>query len=217
MANKDDEQIEAENSKKKATNFEKSFNAPDLKDVSYEDQTFYFKAIQQLFTQLNIQQGKMSISSYRQAYLDKVVDMASLAVSGNVPAMDYLCFLYKRGIDDILPRNLARAHEWGLFAVANGSKLSIERLRLFFEPVYDYVIKNGDVDLIEEKNEIQDDEMGEFIAYSYANIFIDEMGLTLLEEAKKGIDEEDSFQEFNKMANIAKDKSLPKMLDLISK
>ena len=207
---------EAQPETRQVTEFEKNFNAPDLKDISYEDQTLYFKSIQALFTDLNLKQARMSIENYRNTYISTIEDIAAMAVVGNVPAMDYLCFLYKRGIDNILPRNLARAHEWGIFAVAAGSKLSIERLRLFFEPVYDYVIDNGDVDAIESKNNLNDDDVAEFVAYSFCNVLIDEMGLSLLEQSKKGIIQEENFQEFSHRANDARDRALPKMLELIS-
>ena len=192
------------------------FNNDDLLDVSYEEQSDYFKAIQSIFTDINMARMTMSREKYLAEYMSTLEAVAGLAVTGNVPAMDYLCFLYKRGIDGILERNLARAHEWGILAISAGSKLSIERLRLFLDPVFQYVIDNGDVHAIIKKNELGDDQIAEFIAYSFANIFVEDMGLSLEKQSKKQLNERESFQMFNKQAEEVRDKVLPKMLELIS-
>ena len=192
------------------------FNNDDLLDVSYEEQSEYFKALQSIFTDINLKRMTMSKDQYLAEYISTLEAVAGLAVTGNVPAMDYLCFLYKRGIDDIIDRNLARAHQWGMLAIAAGSKLSIERLRLFLEPVFQYVIDYGDIEAIIKKNELADDEIAEFVAYSFANIFVQDMGITLEQQAKKQLNESESFQIFNKQAESVRNTVLPKMLDLIS-
>lgn len=192
------------------------FNDEDLLDVSYDEQSDYFKALQSIFTDINLKRMTMSRDSYLAEYISTLEAVAGLAVTGNVPAMDYLCFLYKRGIDDIIDRNLARAHEWGMLAIAAGSKLSIERLRLFLDPVFQYVIDYGDIEAILKKNELAEDEIAEFVAYSFANIFVQDMGITLEQQAKKTLNEKESFQIFNKRAEATRDAVLPKMLDLIS-
>ena len=192
------------------------FNNDDLLDVSYDEQADYFKALQSIFTNINLKRMTMSKEKYLAEYVATLEAVAGLAVTGNVPAMDYLCFLYKRGIDDIIDRNLARAHEWGMLAIAAGSTLSIERLRLFLDPVFQYVIDYGDVHAIIRKNELQDDEIAEFVAYSFANVFNEEMGLTLEQQSKKRLNDYESFQVFNKRAEATRDQVLPKMLELIS-
>jgi len=192
------------------------FNNDDLLDVGYDEQADYFKALQSIFTNINLKRMTMSKEKYLAEYVATLEAVAGLAVTGNVPAMDYLCFLYKRGIDDIIDRNLARAHEWGMLAIAAGSKLSIERLRLFLDPVFQYVIDYGDVHAIIRKNELQDDEIAEFVAYSFANVFNEEMGLTLEQQSKKRLNDYESFQVFNKRAEATRDQVLPKMLELIS-
>ena len=193
-----------------------AFFKQDLSDVDLEDQNQYFNIMKNMFTQLNINKTKMQIDDFVDDYYELLEMATEMAVCGCVPAMDYLCFIYKKGIDDVLPINLTRAHEWGMLAIAAGSKMSPERLRMFLDPVYKYIIDENAVDTIIKKHKIEDnDELINFVAYSFANIFNEKQGLNLGYMSKKPIITNDSFQVFLKNASKIRDESLPIMLKYI--
>ncbi len=192
------------------------FNKEDLFDVSYDNQKVFFNVIKEEFTDLNQQEDALPVDVFVQQYGRKIVDIIEMAAGGIVPAQDYLCYMYKRGIEDLLESNLTRAHEWGIIAVSNGSKLSIERLRLFFEPVFDFIIDSNKVENIIEKNKLNDENISDFIAQNYCLLLIDEMKIELLNVAKKPIEQKENFIKFSHDATEANKKVLPRLLELIA-
>lgn len=193
-----------------------AFFKADLSDVEYEDQNEYFNIMKNMFTSLNINKAKMPLEEYVDEYYDLLEMATEMAVCGCVPAMDYLCFIYKKGIDDVLPINLTRAHEWGMLATAFGSKLAPERLRMFLDPVYKYVIDQNAVDSIIKKHDIKnDEELVNFVAYSFANIFNEKQKINLEYMSKKQIISNERFQVFLKEASAVRDEALPIMLKFI--
>ena len=194
-----------------------NFFKNDIFDVSQEDQNEYFNMLKNIFTDLNIKKPRMSVDEYASAYYKLLESVTEMAVCGCVPAMDYLCFIYKKGVDDVMPINLTRAHEWGLLATACGSKLSPERLRLFLDTVYKYVTDNDLVDAIMDKYYAEtDDDLINYIAYSFANVFNEKYGLSLGVMSKKKIIQTESFQVFLKnTSKIVKD-CLPIMAKYIA-
>lgn len=109
-----------------------------------------------------------------------------------------------------------RAHQWGLIASSNGSKLSIERLRLFFEPVYEFVLNSDKLDDVIQKNDLNQDNIAEFIAQNFSILFCQMAKIDLLETAKKQIVEDENFVRFSHEAESIRAKVLPRLLELIA-
>ncbi|MGN1222435.1 MAG: hypothetical protein ACI4TT_04300 [Christensenellales bacterium] len=193
------------------------FFKEDIFHIDFENQNEYFSLLKGLFTPLNIQKPQMSLERYANAYYDTLEMVTEMAVCGCVPAMDYLCFIYKKGVDDVLPVNLVRAHEWGMLAIAGGSKLSPDRLRMFLDPVYTYIMQNDLLPGILKKHPTTDDEeVINYVAYNFANIFNEKKKLTLEYMSKKDIISDEGFQVFLKEAYRVRDESLPIMAKYIA-
>ena len=156
----------------------------------------FFNVIKEEFTELNQKEDELPANVFAQEYAQKIMDIIVMAAGGNVPSQDFLCYLYKRGIDGLMSNNLTRAHEWGILAVANGSKLSIERLRLFYEPVFEYVLDSNKLESIIVKNKLNDDDISDFVAQNYSLLLIDEIKLELLTVAKKPISQSENFVKY---------------------
>ena len=201
--------------KQKAFNPE-DFRALDISKVDYDTQVIFFNAIRDEFTNLNMQEGTLPHKVFIEKYIQKIVDIIEMAAGSIVPAQDFLCYLYKRGIEGIMPRELVRAHQRGIIACSNGSKLSMERLRLFYEPVFDYVLDSGKVESIVEKNNLNQDNIAEFISQNFSILLMQEMKIDLLEIAKKPIYEEENFIKFSHDAEVARKKVLPRLIELIA-
>ena len=186
------------------------FFKADLFDVDADSQNEYFNLLKNLFTSVNIRKPQLSANTFAEEYYEVLETVTEMAVCGCVPAMDYLCFIYKKGVEDVMPVNLVRAHEWGLLAIAAGSKLSPERLRMFLDPVYSYVLNNNLIDgILRMYNPQSDEDLINFFAYSFANIFNEKQGLSLGAMAKKRIISSESFQIFLKKASQMRDECLP--------
>ncbi len=194
-----------------------SFFKPDIFNISAEVQNEYFGMLKNLFMSLNVKKPQTPLDNYIDSYYNLLEMITEMAVCGCVPAMDYLCFIYKKGVEDVLPINLVRAHEWGLLAIAGGSRLSPDRLRMFLDPVYSYITENDLLDAILAKHPTDDDEeIINYIAYNFANIFNEKQGLTLEYISKKEIIADESFQIFLKQASKVRDDSLPIMAKYIA-
>ena len=192
------------------------FRALDISHVDYDTQVIFFNVIRDEFTNLNMQENTLPHKVFVEKYIQKIMDIIEMAAGGIVPAQDYLCYLYKRGINDIFPRLLVRAHYWGIIACSNGSKLAMERLRLFYEPVFDYVLDSKKVEQIIEKNDLNQDNIAEFIAQNFSILLMQEMKIDLLETAKKPLYEDENFVKFSHDAEVANKKVLPRLIELIA-
>ncbi len=192
------------------------FRAQDIFHVDYEVQVLFFNIIKEEFATLNEQENVLPANVFLEKYARKIMDIIEMAAGGIVPAQDYLCYIYKKGIDGVMERNLVRAHYWGLIACSNGSKLSMERLRLFFEPVFDYVLESNKIEEIIEKNDLNQDNIAEFISQNFAILFNQQMKIELLDTAKKPIVENENFVKFSHDAEASRKKVLPRLVSLIS-
>jgi len=187
------------------------FNFDDFSKLNFDEQTDLFNAIKEVFADLRENGKYMDINSYQSIYFNSLIDVLNLAVTGNVAAMDFLCYAYKKGMENALPVNLTLAHKWGMLAIANGSKLSVDRLRMFLTPIFDYVESSDiDLDLMMTRNEIPDGDAAFFVAETFAGLYNPKMNITLLNMSKEAPASEDSnFQKFLFDANKVRDQILP--------
>lgn len=192
------------------------FQASDISHVDYDTQVLFFNVIKEEVATLNLQEDQLPERVFADLYEQKLMDIVEMAAGGIVPAQDYLCYTYKKGIPGVLPRNLVRAHYWGLIATSYGSKLSVERMRLFFDPVYEYVLKSDKVDDIVSKNGLNSDNIAEFIAQNFSILFCQMGGVELLDIAKKPLIEDDNFVKFSHEAEAVRAKVMPRLLELIA-
>jgi len=189
------------------------FDFDDFSKLNFDEQTTMFNAIKEVFANLRENSQYMDMESYQNTYFGLIYQVLDLAVTGNVAAMDYLCYAYKKGMEGALPVNLTLAHKWGMLAIANGSKLSVDRLRMFFTPIFDY-IENSDIDLdlMMTRNDILEGDAAFFVAETFAGLYNPKMEITLLAMAKEDPASEDSnFQKFLFDANKVRDQILPEM------
>ena len=190
------------------------FNFDDYTKVSYEDQTKLFNALKTMFVKLREDSEFMSQQEFETKYVDYLVELLELAVTGNVSAMDYLCFMYKKGIDGVMPVNLTLAHKWGMLAIANGSKLSVDRLRMFITPVLEFVEDSDlDIDYMLDRYDVEDKDAAYFIAQTFAGLYNPRMNITLLNMSREEpIALDSNFQKFMFDANAKRDEVLPDLL-----
>lgn len=190
------------------------FNFDDFSKVSYEDQTKLFNTLKGMFVSLREKSEFMSQEEFEATYVDYIVELLNLAVTGNVSAMDYLCFIYKKGIDGVIPANLTLAHKWGMLAIASGSKLSVDRLRMFVTPVLEYVDDSDiDLDYMQKRYDVNDSDVAYFIVQTFAGLYNPRMDITLLNMAREEpISFDTNFKKFMIEANEKREEVLPDLL-----
>ena len=195
-----------------------SVTVEDLTALSYDDQILLFNAIKNVFALASNEEFISQYDSEDDFFVEKMEEVLTLAVESNVAAQDYLCYLYKRGRQDVFDVDLIRAHQWGLLATAAGSKLSTDRLRLFFSPVYEYVENSGRADDVIDINELDDETVLPFIASIMANIVIEEMGINLLSMSRMSMfpENNENVEEFMRRIEAVRNKNFDKMMSYLT-
>ena len=192
---------------------EPAYDYDDFTKLDYDQQTALFNAIKENFADLKENAGLVAGVTYQELFYSHLTELLSLAVTGNVAAMDYLCYIYKRGVDHFLPINLTRAHEWGMIAISNGSKLSVDRMRLFLEPVYEYVVNAGIVEEMIVKNKLKEGEGIYYVASNFASMYLSKCKIDLLTMARKEpIEIDNNFKKYNYEACKIRDEILPELI-----
>ncbi|MBR4270833.1 MAG: hypothetical protein IKQ31_04100 [Clostridia bacterium] len=193
------------------------FFIPDISGVSYETQRLFFNVIRDQFSDINSKEDSLPKNIFRQNYQQILMDVVEMAAGGTVPAQDFLCYTYKKGVEGVVPSDLLRAHEWGIIAVSNGSKLSSERLRLFYDPLFEYCMSvSGALENILAKNGLDDSNVTDFVAQNYSILLMEQIKLDLLTVAKKPLWEEGNFVKFQYEVEQANKIIFPKLIKLIS-
>lgn len=186
----------------------------DYSLLNMDEQMTLFNAIKNVFVKLREDADYMDIDTFEKKYFGALLEVLNLAVTGNVAAMDYLCYAYKKGMEGALPVNLTLAHKWGMLAIANGSKLSVDRMRMFLTPMFEYV-ENSDVDLdlMMSNYDVPDGDAIFFVSETFAGLYNPKMGFDLLSMARENPGSSDSnFQKFIFEANKKRDEILPTLL-----
>lgn len=190
-----------------------NFNFEDFSKLSFDEQTVMFNAIKEVFADLRESINYIDQDTYNMAYYTLLTEVFEMAVEKNVAAMDYLCYLYKRGAEGYLPINLTLAHKWGMLAISCGSKLSIDRLRLFLDPVFEFVVQEDLVPEMMARNELDDGEGIFFVAETFAGLYLQRMKIDLLTMAREDPLQLDSdFKRFLNEANKVRSEVLPDMV-----
>mgnify|MGYP007068176672 CR=1 FL=1 len=190
------------------------YNFDDFTKLSVDDQTELFNAIKNVFVKLREDAEFMDTETFEHKYYGNLYEVFNLAVTGNVAAMDFLCYAYKKGMEDGLPVNLTFAHKWGMLAIENGSKLSVDRMRMFLTPVFEYIeYSDIDLDRMMERYDVPDGEAIYFVAETFAGIYNPKMNISLLQMSKENPGDNDSnFQKFIFEANKKRQEILPEVL-----
>ncbi len=193
------------------------FNFEDFRKLSFDEQTSMFNVIKEVFGNLRESMDYIDKETYDMAYYTLLTEVFELAVEKNVAAMDFLCYLYKRGSEGYLPANLTLAHKWGMLAISCGSKLSIDRLRLFLDPVFDFVVREGLVAKMMVSNELDEGEGVFFVAETFAELYLERMKINLLTMAREDPLQSDSnFKRFLNEANKVRSEVLPDMVKYLT-
>ena len=84
---------------------------------------------------------------FEDGFISKLETYFLLASQNDIVCQDFMCYLYKIGVRDILPRNYDKFFKWAMFAISNGNRFTIDRFRLYLNNVFD---------LLEDRDEFSD-------------------------------------------------------------
>ena len=86
---------------------------------------------------------KLTDLEFEDLFISKLETYFLLSSQNDVVCQDFICYLYKIGVKDILPANYDKYFKWGMLAISNGNKFTIDRFRFFFNYMFN-IIKSDD-------------------------------------------------------------------------
>ncbi len=131
---------------------------------------------------------------FEKIVLKRIEQVVTFAVQGNIPAQDYLGYIYKRGFGEFFPVNYRRAIEWNVLAASNGSKFAPQKMKAFLNPAIDMILLSNKWAQIVEFNNLTKGNYFWFLSQYVCDILRNELKLSELEMMKKPVVEEDDNQ-----------------------
>lgn len=145
---------------------------------------------------------------FEDLFISKLETYFLLSSQNDVVCQDFICYLYKIGVKDILPANYDKYFKWGMFAISNGNKFTIDRFRFFFNYMIN-IIKSDDnivdsFDAFFEKDVIDEDYAYPEVCMLIADEICRMKDITINNLLKEGfvtepVDEEKYRREVEKM------------------
>lgn len=82
---------------------------------------------------------------FEDVFISKLETYFLLSSQNDVVCQDFICYLYKIGVKDILPANYDKYFKWGMLAISNGNKFTIDRFRFFFNYMFNLIESNDNI------------------------------------------------------------------------
>lgn len=137
-------------------------------DMSYDEQSQLYRRFKRQFDALSAYNLDYTNQQY-QEYLEETI---MLACEGDTIAQDFLTYIYKKGRVGLFENNLLRAYKWGIIASSNGSKLSIMRLKFFFQPAFYKIAEHPKLDEIIDNYNLTAENIEYFFAMALSDMIM---------------------------------------------
>lgn len=169
---------------------EKYFDKEAYNELSFIEQRDLFLKIRSWVPDTT-KQVRADKAKFRKLVLKRIEQVITFAVEGNIPAQDYLGYIYKRGFDDFFPINYRRALEWNILAASNGSKFAPQKMKAFLNPAIDMILLSEKWPQLVEFNNLHKGNYFWFLSQYVCDILRNELKLSEVAMMKKPIVEED--------------------------
>lgn len=116
---------------------------------------------------------------------EKFAEIFTDATLGDVVAQDYLGYIFKRGRNGLVPENIDLSMKWLILAAANGNPVSVERLAIFLNFVYDEIVYKDDFGLMAATNGITSENYTFIIGSLACQAIVDELKIDAREIIKQ--------------------------------
>lgn len=159
--------------------------------------------------------SKASINERDEVIIDCYNDVCLNAVKNDVIAQDYLAYIFKKGLEDVVPVNYEKSMQWQILAGANGNQFAIDKLSLFLNYAFSEIMFAEDIGYILARNELNQNNFNYIIGKLICEAIVDELQI----HPEKIVKEELRHIEFNAKAMRIFDRSrnfaIPKVLKFL--
>lgn len=130
-------------------------------------------------------------------------------------AQDVLAYLFKKGLEDVLPVNYEKYMQWEILASSNGNQFALEKLSLFLSFAVNEILMAEDFAYIAKRNEIDKYNYQYIIGRLICDAIADELDL----DPKKLIRDDINHIEFDaktmRIFDKARNFAIPKVLNYL--
>lgn len=142
--------------------------AKDFENMSFDEQSALYRKFKRQFDKLS-EYNLTTANEYFQEYLEETI---IFACDGDAIAQDFLCYIYKKGRTGLFEDNLLLAYKWGIVASANGSKLSISRLKFFFQPAFYTIAEHPKLQEVIDNYDLTSENIEYFFASALSDMIM---------------------------------------------
>lgn len=107
------------------------------------------------------------------------------AVEGNLAAQDYLGYLYKTGLGDLVPANYCLSMDWMFMAGSNGNEYTLSRLKIFFTRSMGEIFDMDNYREVLNANDIYDENYEFELGKLLCDAMVDTLGIKMEELAAR--------------------------------
>lgn len=118
-------------------------------------------------------------------FFDIFSNIVSEAKKGYLPAQDYLGYVFKKGLGDLIPANYETSMFWQFLSGANGNDYTLSKLRIFFARSYQIILELEDIEQISIKNNLSQENYEYVLGKLFCDAMCDELGVEINSLAEK--------------------------------
>ncbi len=185
--------------------------AKSFQNMTFDEQSQLYRKFKRQFDALSIYNIDRANEEY-EAYLEETV---MLACEGDVIAQDFLTYIYKKGRVELFENNLLRAYKWGIIASANGSKLSISRLKFFYQPAFYKIAEHPKLDEVIDNYNLTSENIEYFFGSALADMIMSVTDVNLKEMSQLPIIPEPFSDESLRELERVRDRVIENMMSLL--
>lgn len=147
--------------------------------------------------------------------IDAFNDICIKAADNDPIAQDYLAYIFKKGLGNVIPVNYEKYMQWQILACANGNQFALEKMSLFLSYALNEILFADDFSHIATRNDLTESNYNYIVGRLICEAMADELNL----DPKRLISESISHKEFDaKIMHVfdkARNYSIPKILNYL--
>ena len=185
--------------------------AKEFENMTFDEQSALYRSFKRQFDKLS----EYNLKTANEYYYDYLEQTIIFACNGDAVAQDFLCYIYKKGRSELFEDNLLLAYKWGIVASASGNKLSMTRLKFFFQPAFYIIAEHPKLDEVIKNYNLTSDNIEYFFASALSDMIMSVSNVNLKELSKLPvIPEKNADEELRELERI-RDRVIENMMSLL--
>lgn len=147
--------------------------------------------------------------------IDNYNDVCIKAVNNDPIAQDYLAYLFKKGLYNVLPINWEKYMQWQVLAGANGNQFSLDKLSLFLSYALNEISYVEDFEYIANRNDLNEKNYLYVVGRLLCDAIADELHLSPEKLMKDPIEHKEFSAPTMRVFDKARNFSIPKIIKFL--